>query len=74
MRVFCHNGELMVASENKQKKSRPSGMQNRIPSGEAASGSDGLFEAVIAYHETCPGGFSGKRNDKQHVIAINERE
>jgi len=51
---------------------KPSGMQNRIPSGEAALGSDGLFEAVVAYHEARPSSLSGKRNDKKHVIAINE--
>jgi hypothetical protein len=50
----------------------PLGMQVRIPAGEAASGSDGLFEAVIAYHEARPSSLSGKRNDKKHVVAINE--
>jgi hypothetical protein len=52
---------------------RPSGMQERIPSGEAASGSDGLYEAVIAYHEAGPSSLSGKGNNEKHVIAINER-
>lgn len=51
----------------------PLGTQIRIPSGEAASGSDGLFEAVITYHEGGPSGLPGKRNDKKHVIAIDER-
>jgi hypothetical protein len=52
---------------------KPSGTQPRIPSGEAASGSDGLFEAVVLYHQTSPSSFPGKGNDKQHVIAINKR-
>jgi len=51
----------------------PLGTQNRIPSGEAASGSDGLFEASIAYHEARPSSLPSKRNDKQHVIAIDKR-
>lgn len=51
----------------------PAGTQVRIPAGSAASGSDGLFEAVITYHEARPSGLPGKRNDKKHVIAINER-
>jgi hypothetical protein len=48
------------------------GMQGRTPSGEAASGSDGLFEAVSTYHEASPGGLSGKRDDKKHVVAIDK--
>jgi hypothetical protein len=70
------HGLGMKGSPMKNKKVEPEsplGMQNRIPSGEAASGSDGLFEAVIAYHETGPSSLSGKRNDKKHVVAINER-
>jgi len=51
---------------------KPFGMRELIPSGEAALGSDGLFEAVIGYHEAGPCDLSGKCNDKKHVIAINE--
>jgi hypothetical protein len=55
---------------------KPFGMRKLIPSGEAALGSDGLFEAVIGYHvyhEAGPCDLPGKCNDKKHVIAINER-
>lgn len=51
----------------------PLGTQLRVPPGHSASGSDGLFEAVIAYHETRPSSLASKRNDKKHVVAINER-
>ena len=62
-----------MRKEHNPEPDRPLGMQERIPSGEAALGSDGLFEAVIAYHEAGPSGLTRKRNDKKHVIAINER-
>jgi hypothetical protein len=51
----------------------PSGMRRHIPSGEAALGSDGLFEAVSTYHEASPSGLAGKRDDKKHVVAIDKR-
>jgi hypothetical protein len=51
----------------------PSGMREHIPSGEAALGSDGLFEAVSAYHEASPSGLTSKGNDKKHVVAIDKR-
>jgi len=49
------------------------GMQDRIPSGQAASGSDRLFEAVITDHQASPSSFPSQSKDKQHVIRINER-
>jgi hypothetical protein len=85
MRVFWHNGALMIEPEGERevglltelagnlKFGRPSGMQDRIPSGETPSGSDGLFKGVVADHEGGPSGLTRKRHNKQHIVAINER-
>ena len=74
-------GKLAVPAQDahqNQTQSKPAiemneGMHGRIPSGEAALGSDGLFEAVSTHHEASPGGLSGKRDDKKHVVAIDKR-
>ncbi len=58
---------------NNPEPTKPLGTQIRIPAGEAASGSDGLFEAVIGDHQARPSSLSGNGNDKKLVIAINER-
>ena len=50
----------------------PEETRSRIPSGEAASGSDGLFEAVVGHHEACPSGLPGERDNEKHVVAIDE--
>jgi hypothetical protein len=85
MRIFWHDGALMIEPENDRKVKllaelaanvkfeSPSGTQDRVPSGESLSGSDGLFEAVVAYHERCPGRLTRKTHDKQHIVVINER-
>lgn len=85
MRVFWHNGALMIEPEGERegqlltelagnlKFGRPSGMQNRIPSGTSASGSEQLLDAVVGGHEASPSSLTRKRHDKQHIVAINER-
>lgn len=85
MRVFWHNGGLVIEPESERegqlltelaenlKFGRPSGMQNRIPSGCSSSSSEELFNAVVGDHETSPSCLTSKRHDKQHVVAINER-
>jgi hypothetical protein len=85
MRVFWHNGGLMIEPENEREGEllielagnlsfgRPSGMQNRIPSGDTPSGSKGLFERIVTDHEARPSGLTSKRNDKQHVVTIDKR-
>jgi hypothetical protein len=85
MRVFWHNGALMIEPEGERESQlltelagnltfgKPSGMQNRIPSGETPSSSEGLFERIGTDHEARPGGLTSKRNDKQHVVAIDKR-
>jgi hypothetical protein len=85
MRVFWHNGTLMIEPEGERegllleelsknlKFGRPSGMLNRIPSGESTSGSDGLFESVVANHEARPCSLPGKRDNQQHVVSIDKR-
>jgi len=85
MRIFWHNGSLMIEPESKRegdllaelaenlKLGRPSGMQNRIPCGDTPSGSEGLYGALITHHEAGPSGLTSERNDQQHVIAINKR-
>jgi hypothetical protein len=52
---------------------RPSGTQNRVPSGTASSGSEELFNNAAVGHEASPSSFTGKRHDKQHVVAIDKR-
>jgi hypothetical protein len=85
MRVFWHNGGLMIEPENKREEEllielagnlsfgKPSGMQNRIPSGDTPSGSEGLFERIGTDHETRPRGLTSKSNDKKHIVAIDKR-
>lgn len=66
-------GQLLTELAGNLTFGRPSGMQNRIPSGEAPSGSEGLFERIGTDHEARPCGLASKSNDKQHVIAIDKR-
>jgi len=85
MRIFWHNGALTIQPESERegqllgelsqnlKFGRPSGMQNRIPSGETPSSGEGLFERIVTHHEARPSGLTGKRNDKQHIVAIDKR-
>jgi hypothetical protein len=85
MRVFWHNGSLMIKPEGERegqlltelagnlKFGRPSGMQNRIPSGDTPSGSEGLFERIATGHEARPCSLPSKSNDKQHVVGIDKR-
>jgi hypothetical protein len=85
MRVFWHNGALMIEPEGERegqlltelaanlKFGRPSGMQDRIPSGDTPSSSEGLFERLITDHEARPSSLPSKRNDKQHIVAIDKR-
>lgn len=74
MRIFRQNGSLMIESDRQRagNMERPSGMQNRIPSGEAPSGSEGLFERIVTGHEARRCGLPSKRNDKKHVVAIDK--
>lgn len=55
------------------KVGRPSGMQNRIPSGDTPSGSEGLFERIVTDHEARPSSLTSKGNDKKHIVAIDKR-
>ena len=64
MRVFWHNGALMIEPEGEREIrllselvgnlnfGKPQGMQNRIPAGDSVSGSEGLFESVVGDHQT----------------------
>ncbi len=82
MRVFWYNGALMIEPEGEResqlltelagniKFGRPSGMQNRIPSGETSSGEE-FFDRLVANHETVPRSTSDSHH-KKHVVAINK--
>ncbi len=84
MRVFWHNGALMIEPEGEREIrllselvgnlnfGKPQGMQNRIPAGDSVSGSEGLFESVVGDHQTRPSSLTGQSNHKQHVISINK--
>jgi hypothetical protein len=84
MRVFWHNGALMIEPEGERegkllvelagnlKFGRPSGMQNRIPSGDTPLGSEGVLERLTGNHQSGPSSLSRKTNDKQHVVSINK--
>jgi hypothetical protein len=82
MRVFWHNGALMIEPESDRegqlltelagniKFGRPSGMQNRIPSGEASSGEE-LLNRLVSNHETVPR-CTADSHHKKHVVSINK--
>lgn len=66
-------GQLLTELAANLKFGRPSGMQDRIPSGDTPSSSEGLFERLITDHEARPSSLPSKRNDKQHIVAIDKR-
>ena len=83
MRVFWHNGALMIEPEGERESEllielagnlsfgRPSGMQNRIPSGEASSG-DEFLQRVSGNHDVVPSNLPRKLDNKQSVVSINK--
>ena len=82
MRVFWYNGALMIEPESERegklltelagnvKFGRPSGMQNRIPLGEASSGEE-LLNSLASDHKAVPSS-TRNRDHKKHIVAIDK--
>lgn len=64
--------QLLTELAGGLKFDRPSGMQDRIPSGSSESGSDGLFELLVGNKETRPSSLTVKSNHQQKVIRIDK--
>jgi hypothetical protein len=84
VRIFWHNGALQLLPESEReikllaelseniKFEKPPEMLNCIPGGSTESGSDGLFELLVANHEGSPSRFTRETHHKQSVISINK--
>ncbi len=64
-------GQLLTELAGNLKFGRPSGMQNRIPSGEASSG-DEFLERVTGNHDVVPSNLPRKFDNKQSVVRIDK--
>jgi hypothetical protein len=84
MLLTWFDGALLLRPESNEDKEQlielserlnrtPAETRHRIPAGEAALGSDRLFERAVTHHEGRPSGFSGESNHQKHVVCINKR-
>ena len=84
MRIFWHNGALMIEPEDEQevqlltaltdnlRSEKPPEMQSCTSGSGQALGGDGFLKHLISNHEVYPGNFPRNLHHKQSVICINE--
>lgn len=84
MRVFWHNGALMIEPEGERevrllveltgnlKLEKPPEMQNSTSGSGCASGGDSFLKLLIGDHQVNPSNLSGNLHNKKPVVCINK--